>query len=339
MQKRIVVLAGLIVLGILVWLGFRLGLWGTAEKPYYSGTIEGTTVPVQPEQGGKITEILVQEGQSIKTGDVIARLDERSAKIALDTANSQLQQAEAKLNDLLGGTRSEEVRRLQALLAQTRANAQGLSGNLQYEDKTLADYNQLYSSGAISKKEVDAEQNKRDTVKAQYDSAMDQANAAQASLDQAIAGYTQPTIQAQKSAVDIARQSVKAAELALSKQEIKSPMNGRVLYKHVEIGQVVNAGTRLVTLVNPDDLWVKVYVPEAKLNQVKIGGSAQVSVDAYPSQSFQGEVQWVSDKAEFTPKNVQTKEERTTTVFAIKIRIIEGKDLLKAGMPADVVFQ
>jgi HlyD family secretion protein len=344
MKKKIIVLLGLTILvSGLIWLGFRTNIWeiiwGTKPSLDYSGTIEATQLPVQAEQSAKIKTILVSEGQDISTGQVIAQLDNSQALINLDTAEGQVQQAEAKLNDLLSGTRSQEVRRLQAVVAQTGANAQVIARNIQYEEKNLADLNQLYAAGAISKKEVDAQQNKLDTLKSQYTGTQKQVEAAQASLDLALAGYTQPTIEAQKTAVEIARQAVKSAELALDKLEIKSPVNGRVLYKHVEPGQVVNAGTRIVTLVDANDLTVKVYVPEAKLSSVKVGGPALVAVDAYPGRTFKGEVQNVSDKAEFTPKNVQTREERTSMVFAVKIRITEGKDLLKAGMPADVVFQ
>ncbi len=198
---------------------------------------------------------------------------------------------------------------------------------------------ELYSAGATSKKEVDIQQNKLNSVKAQHESAKAQVDAAQAGLDQALAGFTEPTVVAQKSAVDIAKQSVKAAELVIEKLEIKSPLSGRVIYRHVEAGQVVSAGTRIVTLQNLEDLWVKVYVPETEFKQVKLGGAARVTVDSYADQEFKGEVQFISNQAEFTPKNVQTREERTKTVYAVKIRITEGKDVLKVGMPADILFQ
>lgn len=342
MKKKRIAVAGIItILGIAVWLGFRFDLWGAkiAEESMYSGTIESTMVPVQPELGGKLVEVLVQEGQAVKSGEVLARLDDRSAKIALESAKGQLRQAEAKLSDLLNGPRSEEVRRLRAILTQGQANVDGLASNLQYEEKTLKDLEQLYAAEAISKKEVDIEQNKLNSVKAQHESAKAQVEAAQASLDQALAGFTEPTVVAQKAAVDIAQQAVKAAELSIEKLEIKSPLTGTVFYRHVEAGQVISPGSRIVTLVNPENLWVKVYIPETQLDQIKLGGEARVTVDAYSDQEFKGEVQFISNQAEFTPKNVQTKEERTKTVYAVKIRITEGIDVLKAGMPADVLFR
>lgn len=337
MKKR---LMGIVVVLVLIALSF----WGNQyfnrpqDQNTYSGTIEGTEIPVQPELGGRIVDLKVQEGQIVKPGDIIATLDDSQAKISLDTAKSQQIQAQAKLNDLLGGSRAEELRRLEAVVAQANANVAALAPSLQLEENNLANDQKLYESGALSKQALDAQQNKYDTLKAQYEGAQDNVNAAQASLDQAQAGYTQPTIQAQKAAVDMAAQSVKAAELNLSKLTIKSPSDGQVLYKQVELGQVVNPGTTMVTILDPNDLWIKIYVPEAKLNKVKVGGMVQISVDSYPNKAFKGQIQYVSDQAEFTPKNVQTKEERTTTVYAVKISITEGKDQLKAGMPADVTL-
>lgn len=340
MKKRVIAIIILLSLaGASVWLGSKYNPQVKPQESTYSGTIETTMVPVQPEQGGKLIEVLVQEGQTIKAGDVLARLDDRAAKISLESAKGQLEQAQAKLNDVLSGPRSEEVRRLRAILTQTQATEAGLAQNLQFEEKNLADLKQLLSAGAASQKDVDVEQNKLNSIKAQHNSIEAQVDAAQASLDQVLVGFTDPTIQAQKAAVDIAGQGVKAAELTLEKTVIKSPLNGKLLYRHVEPGQVVNSGARIVTLSNPEDLWIKVYVPEAELKLVKVGGAATIRVDAYPNQAFQGEVTIISDQAEFTPKNVQTREERTKTVYAVKVKVTEGKDVLKAGMPADVLFQ
>jgi HlyD family secretion protein len=338
MKKKLAAIIVVLTLITLSILGNRY-INRPADTITYSGTIEGTELPVQPELGGRIVDLLVSEGQVINAGDIIAKLEDSQAKIYLDTAKVQQTQAQAKLDDLLGGVRAEEIRRLKGLLAQANANAAGLALNVQFEENNLANDQKLFEGGALSKQMVDAQQNKRDTVKAQYQGALANVNAVQASLDQAQAGNTQPTIQAQKAAVDIVAQSVKAAELMLYKLTIKSPASGQVLYQHVERGQVVNPGTTLVTILDPKDLWIKVFIPEAKLNQVKVGGTVFIAVDSYPDKTFKGQVQYVSNQAEFTPKNVQTKEERTTTVYAVKISITEGKDQLKAGMPADVTLQ
>jgi len=338
MRKKAVVIVIVLAFITLTVLGDRY-FNSSSDSNTYSGTIEGTEIPVQPELGGRIVELLVSEGQVIKSGDIIAKLEDSQAKISLDIAKIQQTQAQAKLNDLLGGARAEEIRRLEYVVTQAKANLSALEPNLKFEEDNLVNNQKLYETGTISKQAVDAQQNKLDTLKAQYESVQASVNAAEASLDQAQAGYTQPTIQAQKAAVDIAAQSIKTAELGLSKLTIKSPVSGQVLYQNVESGQVVNPGTTLATILDPNDLWIKIYIPGAKLSQIKMGGTVSIVADAYSDKTFNGQIQYISNQAEFTPKNVQTKEERTTTVYAIKISITEGKDQLKAGMPADVTLE
>ena len=337
-KKLVVIVVVLAIISLSIFLGNQYMNRPVATITY-SGTIEGTDLPVQPELGGRIVDLPLQKGQTIKVGDIVAKLEDSQAKISLETAKAQQIQAQAKLDDLMGGARSEEIRRLKGLLAQANANAAGLALNVKFEENNLTDNQKLLDDHAISQQMVDAQRNKRDTVKAQYQGALANVNAVQASIDQALAGNTQPTIKAQQAAVDIVAQSVKAAELTLSKLTIKSPASGQVIYKHVQLGQVVNPGTTLVTILDPNDLWIKVFIPEAKLNQVKVGGTVSIAVDSYSNKTFNGEILYVSNQAEFTPKNVQTKEERTTTVYAVKIRITEGKEQLKAGMPADVTLQ
>lgn len=338
MRKKAVAVVFVLILIALSIFGDRY-FNSSGDLNTYSGTIEGTEIPVQPELGGKIVQLSVEEGQIIKMGDTIAQLDDSQAKIALAIAKSQQVQAQAKLNDLLGGARAEEIRRLENVVTQAKASLAALEPNLQFEEENLANDQKLFDSGAISKQVLDAQKNKVDTLKAQYEGAQANVEAAQASLDQAQAGYTQPTIQAQKAVVDSAAQSVGSAELNLNKFTIKSPVGGQILYKNVQLGQVVNSGTPLVTILDPEDLWIKIYVPGAKLSQVELGGTVDIVADAYPGQTFKGTIQYISTQAEFTPKNIQTKEERTTTVYVVKIAISEGKDQLKAGMPADVTLK
>jgi len=368
MKKKIfiILLIGMLLL-LATWLVSNKG-WGTANKEnFYSGTIEATFIPIQAEATGKIIELTMDEGARVKVGDKIAKIDERAARIAIATAQSQLSQAEQRLADLIGGTRAQELRKLQANVEQARAGLEQIKANqqqlqsvsnkdletLQYEEKLLKDSEALYQEAAITKRELDAQMHKRNLAQAQYESSKAQlevikaqgksANAQLASsrstLDLAVEGYTQPTILAQKAVVEGARQAVKLAELNLDKTLITSPVEGIMQYKHVELGQVVSVGSKIATVMDPKDIWIKVYVPEAQLNKVKLGQKASIEVDAYPHKKFSGEVINISENAEFTPKNVQTKEERTTIVFAVKVKLSEGFSVLKAGMPADVIFK
>jgi HlyD family secretion protein len=137
------------------------------------------------------------------------------------------------------------------------------------------------------------------------------------------------------------KQALAAKELAARQIEIssiKAPVEGVVLRKNFEVGEMVNPGTRVLTLADLNNLWVTVYIPETDLGRVQLGQRSMVRVDAFPRDTFKGEVVFIAPEAEFTPKNVVTVSERVKTVFAVKVALGSGNGKLKPGMPADVVF-
>ncbi|MCU0641259.1 MAG: efflux RND transporter periplasmic adaptor subunit [Candidatus Margulisbacteria bacterium] len=168
-------------------------------------------------------------------------------------------------------------------------------------DEAKNDYNrahQLFSSSMISAQQHDA-------AKANY-------AAAQAAFVQAKDGF--------------------------NNTEISAPLNGTVLVKAVEVGELANFGTPIVVMANLETLKLIVYLGEKEIGQIKLGDPVKVTVDAYPDQAFTGKITHIADKAEFTPKAIQTKDERTTLVFGIKVEIPNPGQKLKPGMPADAVF-
>jgi hypothetical protein len=163
---------------------------------------------------------------------------------------------------------------------------------------------------------------------------------AAAALEAARAGAATVDIRAQEvrvaeASVREAQANVKRLETQVAELQVFAPLDATVLTKAVEAGEVVAAGKPLVLLGDLDHPWIKVYVPETVLGKIKLGTAARVFVDSFPRQPFQGTVSWVSDQAEFTPKNVQTAEERVNLVYAVKVIIQNAKRELKAGMPAD----
>lgn len=120
---------------------------------------------------------------------------------------------------------------------------------------------------------------------------------------------------------------------------IVAPINGTVILQELFQGEVVTPGTPIVTLADTNDIWVKIYIPELDIGRVKNGDGADVEVDSFPQEIFNGQVIYVSDHAEFIPKNIQTKEERINQVFAVKIKVTNKEQKLKIGMPADVYIK
>ncbi len=192
---------------------------------------------------------------------------------------------------------------LESVVVQNRASVQNAEAQYEKTRKDLERYTVLYRDGVISPQQMDSE-------KTAYDVAVSQ--------------------------LRLSRASLKTAEVRFSDAVIYAPLNGVVIRKNVEEGETVGAGTAVFTIGDLENPWIKVYVKEEKLGLVKLGQKAEIKVDTYPGKSYEGTVTYISSEAEFTPKNVQTQEERVKLVFGIKVSVKNQNDELKPGMPADV---
>jgi HlyD family secretion protein len=194
----------------------------------------------------------------------------------------------------------------ESMVNQSKASV--LNAEAQYE-KAHKDYERftvLYRDGVIASQQMDA-------AKSAYDVAAAQ--------------------------LQLSRASLKTADVKLKDTVIYAPLNGVVLRKNVEEGETVGTGMMLFTIGDLENPWVKVYVKEDSLGFVKLGQRAEVKVDTYPGKVYEGTVTYISSEAEFTPKNVQTKEERVKLVFGVKVSVKNVSNELKPGMPADVTIR
>lgn len=316
----VVVAAALIVA---VWVGARRGRDDGVLTT--SGAIEATDVPVAAEVAGKVTAVLVQEGQRVEAGTPLVRLDTEALTLQLEQAQAALQMAEARLAEARVGPRSAQVRQADAVARQAVAALEGAQKN--YDT-----VKQLYEQGVAPKTQWDAAVTQRDTTQAQ-------AKAARAQADLVQQGATAEQLRQLEAAVAQATATAKLARFNLDRATVKAPVSAVVVRRLVEPGGLVAPGATLLTLADLDDLWLRVYVPETQLNQVRLGMEVGLAVDPYPTRRFRAQVVHVNDQAEFTPRNVQAKKERATTVYAVKLRLLEGlQGELKPGMPADVTF-
>ncbi len=187
----------------------------------------------------------------------------------------------------------------------------------------------------------------RDYLLAQFTGAKSlEVQAAEVAIEQADAGVAQAQAQAAlaennrvsaSSAVEGAEAALELVSLQLERIQLTTPISGVILTRTVEPGEVIGAGYTLLTVGDLDQLTVTVYLPEDRYGQISLGDAAELTVDSYPDEVFQAEVIWIADQAEYTPRNVQTQEERQNTVYAVKLAI-QAKGILKPGMPADVTF-
>jgi HlyD family secretion protein len=188
-------------------------------------------------------------------------------------------------------------------VAQNRANHRNAGAQLEKAKKDLERYEALYKKEAISAQQ----------------------------LDSARTGYDVALAQSQQAGA-----AVRMSEVKLNDTVIYAPTAGVVLRKNIEAGETVQAGVPIFTIGDLADPWIKVYVKEDRLGMVKLGQKARITTDSYPGKIYDGAVTYISSEAEFTPKNVQTQEERVKLVFGVKIRVKNEKDELKPSMPADV---
>ena len=312
----VVVIAALVVVPILRRAGERGRLAA-------SGTVEATEAQLGFQVPGRIDSIRAREGDSARTGDPLASLDRAEATARLQQSAAALAAARAQLDELLRGSRPEEV-------AQARAASDAARQRLEDAQRDFDRSQALIRNEVVSRQTFDKAKTTLDVAKAQADQADEQRNLV-------VTGPRRERIEAARAQVAQAEAALRAADAALANMVIRAPFDGVVTVRHREPGEVVGAGSAVVSLMDRGDRWVRIYVSEDRIGAVRTGQAASITSDTYKGRTYPGEVVYISSEAEFTPKNVQTSEERVKLVYAVKVRITGDRGFeLKPGMPADV---
>ena len=291
-----------------------------ADKPDGSGTIECTQIRLAPEVAGRITSLLFDEGADITNGQVVAIIDPLSYQLRCDEARAALAQAQAQRDLMIAGSRDEDILRARAQVQEAKATADAAITDAQRMETLL-------SQNSTTQKQRD------DAVTARERSSASLA-AADQQLNRLIKGNRQEEIRAAQAAVDVAQARLSQAEKVLRDCTVKATASGIITTKNVEQGEMVMAGSPLATLSQLNEVWLSLYLPETRLPSVKLGQKARIKVDGDPMR-YEGIITFISSEAEFTPRNVQTPDERTKLVYRIKITVPNSKNTFKPGMPAD----
>jgi HlyD family secretion protein len=287
-----------------------------------SGTVEATEADVGFGVGGRIADVAVAEGDRVAAGQILARLDADELEARLAAAEAQVGVAGSQLEELRRGPRAEEV-------AQARAAVAGVAERLADARRTADRARALYEAGAVSQQEQEQTATQVLVLEAQHAQAAEQLRALEA-------GTRRERIEGGASAVRQAEAAAAQARATLEHTTAESPWAGLVTERHREPGETVSAGVPIVTVLNPADRWVRVYIGEGDIARVVPGQPARIHADGLATP-FDGRIVHVASEAEFTPRNVQTPEERSRLVYAVKVRIDGDPDLrLKPGMPVDV---
>jgi len=354
------------------------------NKILVSGNLELTDVDLSFKIAGKLVELNVREGDWVKKGDVIARLDSAQLmqQLARDQASvvnaqsqyqqlqtsieyqratlesdvaarrAELNQAQAKLDELLAGSRQQEIQQAQA--AVNDAIAWNEAARLDWERAQT-----LYKNEDISKSQYDQAQAKYESTQAQLRQAQERlalvkegprkeeiegARAAvargQAAVKQSEAARLElrrkeQELEARRADIDRARAQVGITKTQIDDTVIAAPLDGVIQVKSAEVGEVLAAGTTVVSLGDLDHPWLRAYINETDLGRVKLNQEARLRTDSFPNKFYMGRISFISPEAEFTPKQIQTKEERVKLVYRIKIDVDNKEHELKNNMPVD----
>jgi len=287
-----------------------------------SGTLETVEVNVSAKVPGQITARMVDEGSRVKEGDTLAVIDHASLDIQRRQAQAGVALAEAQLALLLKGARAEDIRAAEESVTQTDASLAQAEADFGRLDRLLA-------SASVTRKQ-------RDDAETRLTVARAQAAAARETLAKARRLTRPEEVQAARARLDQARAQADLLAKQIADCTVTAPLAGTVTRAPLETGETAAAGSVLATIARLERVHVKVYLTEREAPAVRLGQPASVSVDAFPGRTFPGTVSWISPTAEFTPKNVQTKEDRVKLVFAVKIELDNPQGLLKPGVYADV---
>lgn len=324
MFKRIVLVVVLVCLAGGAWWLYDGKRQPSALLTLY-GNVDIRQVEVGFRVGGRISELFKEEGEGVRTGERLARLDAKPYEEAFDRAAAQLSMQEIELAKMVAGYRAEDVEQARAALN----GAQAVYANAV---SALRRAERLRGQNAVSQQTLDE-------ARAAHGDALSRRNAAREQVQLMESGYRSEDVERQRAAVDAARAELAAATTSLQDTELFAPQDGVVLTRVHEIGAVVQGGQTIysVTLNNP--VWIRAYVSQPNLGNIRPGQEVLLSIDAAPGKTYRGRIGFISPTAEFTPKTVETREVRNDLVFRFRIVAEDPENVMRQGMPVTVTLR
>jgi HlyD family secretion protein len=310
-----------------------------AEKPpsdrlRVSGHVEATETRLAPEAGGRILTLTVKEGDRVQPGQIVLTLDTRDVELSIDRAKAEQASAEAQLRLVQAGARIEDIRQAQSQIETARAETSAAKAELDAAEQDLTRFDTLLKNNSGSRKQRDDAATRRDVAKERVTSAESRVKTAEEVLSKLRAGARPEEVDTARARVATVAAQITSLEKGITDATLKSPIGGLVTEKLVEVGEIIAPRVPALIVVDLDHAWADVFVPEPTVPLIKIGQSATVFTDA-GGAGIAGTISYISPKAEFTPRNVQTAEERSKQVYRVRISVDNKEGVLKQGMPIE----
>lgn len=290
-----------------------------------SSSIEAINIEIRSKVTGDLIKTYVKEGQLVHKGDTLFELDTKELLIQYNQALANYQSAEAKYKTILQGVREEDKAQLREIVKQAQINYENAK-------KDYERIKNLFETQSVSQKTFDDAELRLKVAETQLKSA-------QENLQKAERGPLKSEIDAVKAQLDAAKYQVDFLKKKIDDSKIIATADGYISLINFEEGEIVPAGALITKLINLDEVFLKIYIPEVQLGKIQYGQEAEVRIDAFPDETFNGKIVFISSEAEFTPKNIQTKDERVKLVYAVKIKIDNKDHRLKEGMLCDIIIK
>jgi HlyD family secretion protein len=299
-----------------------------------SGHVEATETRLAPQAGGRILTLTVKEGDRVEPGQTILTLDTRDAQLAIESVKAEQAAAEAQLRLVQAGSRVEDIRQAQAQVETARAEVSAARSELQAAEQDLERFDTLLKNNSGSRKQRDDAATRRDVSRDRVSSAESRVTTAEELASKLRAGARPEEVDAARARVATVAAQIAPLQKSIGDATLTSPVGGLVTEKLVEVGEMIAPRTPVIVVVDLDHAWADVFVPEPTVPQIKIGQPATVFTDA-GGAGIAGTITYISPKAEFTPRNVQTAEERSKLVYRVRISVDNKDGVLKQGMPVE----
>jgi HlyD family secretion protein len=309
---------------------------GDAGPPRATGYVEATDVRVAARIGGRVETVAATEGARIEAGAVVATLSTIDVDLLIDRARADRDQALAQLRLLEAGARAEDIAQAEAQVAAATAEQRAAEAELEAARTDEARFEQLLQNRAGARKQRDDAVARRELADARVRAAADRVTAARAAVARLRAGARPQELQAARARVAAVDAQIAALDRDRRETTIVAPSAGVVSARMVEPGEIVAPGTPVAIVIDLDHAWANVFVEEPLVPTLTLGQAATIVTDA--GDSLPGRVTFISPRAEFTPRNVQTADERARLVYRVKVGTDNRQGILKPGMPVEVQF-
>jgi len=304
-----------------------------SETPRVSGQVEATEVQVASEVGGRVLSIPVVEGDRIKKGDLIATLDTQDVDLAIRRADAERAQADAQLRLLLAGSRPEDISQAEAQATAAAGDVSAAQADLAAAEADLQRFEKLLQSNSGSQKQRDDAATRRDVARERLASAKAREVAAREAAARLRSGARREEVDAARARVAAADAQIASLQKNKADATVVAPIDGVISQRLLDPGEMAAPRAPMVVLTDLDHAWAEVFVDEPQVPRLKLGQAATVITDA--GNRLPGKVSFISTKAEFTPRNVQTAEDRSKLVYRVKIAVDNRQGVLKQGMPVE----